>query len=80
MWLNFRLRLTISKQVASVMQTSTYGVLLNHHHATLPAAATNHIVNRCPLTKSEGDLPLLCKAEDDAVKWPASTVTIVIAK
>jgi len=35
----------------------------------------NHIVDTCPLTKFEGGLNLLHKADDDAVIWLKSTVT-----
>ena len=35
----------------------------------------NYIVDTCPLTKFEGGLNLLHKADDDAVIWLESTVT-----
>jgi len=40
----------------------------------------NHIVDTCPLTKFEGGLNLLHKADDDAVIWLESTVTAALAK
>jgi len=40
----------------------------------------NHIVDACPLTKSEGGLNLLCEADDDAVIWLESTATAALAK
>jgi len=40
----------------------------------------NHIVDLCPLTKFEGGLNLLHKADDDAVIWLASTMTAALAK
>jgi len=41
---------------------------------------TNHIVDTCPLTKSEGGLNLLHEADDDAVMWLESTATAALAK
>jgi len=35
----------------------------------------NHMVDTCPLTKSEGGLKLLHEADDDAVIWLESTAT-----
>jgi len=40
----------------------------------------NHIVDTCPLTKFEGGLNLLHKADDDAVIWLESTATAALAK
>jgi len=40
----------------------------------------NHIVDTCPLTKFEGGLNLLHKADDDAVVWLESTATAALAK
>jgi len=40
----------------------------------------NHVVNMCPLTKSEGGLNLLHEADVNAVIWPESTVTAALAK
>jgi len=40
----------------------------------------NHIVNTCPLTKSEGGLNLLHEADDDAVMWLESTATAALTK
>ena len=40
----------------------------------------NHIVDTCPLTKSEGGLNLLHEADDDAVIWLESTATAALAK
>jgi len=41
----------------------------------------NHIVDTCPLTKSEGGLNLLDhEACDDAVTWLESTATAALAK
>ena len=41
---------------------------------------TNHIVDTCPLTESEGGLNLLHVADDDAVIWLESTATAALAK
>jgi len=41
---------------------------------------TNHIVDTCPLTKSEGGLNLLHDADDDTVIWLESTATAVLVK
>jgi len=38
----------------------------------------NHIVNMCPLTKFEGVLKLLYKADNDAVIWLKSTATTAL--
>jgi len=35
----------------------------------------HHIVNSCPLAKSEGGLMILREAEDDAVNWLNSVAT-----
>jgi len=40
----------------------------------------NHIVDTCPLTKFDGGLNLFHEADDDAVLWLESTVTIALAK
>jgi len=40
----------------------------------------SHIADACPLTKFDGGLQLLHKAEDDAVKWLESTATTAFAK
>jgi len=40
----------------------------------------NHIVDTCPLTKSEGGLNLLHEAVDDAVLWLESTATAALTK
>jgi len=40
----------------------------------------DHTVNSCPLTKSEGGLAILHKAEDDAVNWLNSVATTALAK
>jgi len=41
----------------------------------------SHIVELCPLTKLDGGLQLLHKAEDDAVKWlMESTTTTAFVK
>jgi len=40
----------------------------------------NHVVDTCPLTKSEGGLNLLHEADDDAVIWLESRVTAVLAE
>ena len=40
----------------------------------------NHIVDVCPLTKCEGGLNLLHKADDDAVTWLESTATAALVK
>ena len=41
----------------------------------------NHIVDTCPLTKSEGGLNLFHEADDDAaVIWLESTATAALAK
>jgi len=40
----------------------------------------SHIVDVCPLTKFDGGLQLLHKAEDDAVKWLESIATAAFAK
>jgi len=40
----------------------------------------NHIVDMCPLTKFEGGLNLLHKADDDAVMQLESTATAALAK
>ena len=40
----------------------------------------NHIVDSCPLTKFEGGLNLLHRADDDAVIWLESTSTAAVAK
>jgi len=40
----------------------------------------NHIVDTCPLTKFEGGLILLHKADDDAVIWLETRATIGLAK
>jgi len=37
----------------------------------------DHVVNSCPLTKSEGGLTILLEAEDDAVNWLNSVATTV---
>ena len=39
-----------------------------------------HIVNFCMLTKFEGSLTILCKAEDDAVNWLNYVATTALAK
>ena len=40
----------------------------------------NHTVDTCPLTKFDGGLNLLHKADDDAVIWLESTATAALAK
>ena len=40
----------------------------------------NHIVDMCSLTKFEGGLNLLHKADDDAVIWLESTATAALSK
>ena len=40
----------------------------------------NHTVDTCPLTKYEGRLNLLHKADDDAVMWLESTATAALAE
>jgi len=40
----------------------------------------NHIVDSCPLTKFEGGLNLLHRADDDAVIWLESISTAAVAK
>jgi len=40
----------------------------------------NHIVDTCPLTKFEGGLNVLHKADDDAIIWLESTATAALAK
>jgi len=40
----------------------------------------NHIVYSCPLTKFEGGLNLLHRADDDAVIWLESISTAAVAK
>ena len=40
----------------------------------------NHIVDICPLTKFEGQLKLLHKADDDTVIWLESTATTALVK
>ena len=40
----------------------------------------NHIVDTCQLTKFEGGLNLLHKADDDTVIWLESTVTAALTK
>ena len=40
----------------------------------------NHIVDTCPLTKSDGGLNLLHKADDDALVWLESTAIAALAK
>jgi len=40
----------------------------------------NHMVDTCLLTKSEGGLNLLHKADDDAITWMESTVTAAVVK
>jgi len=40
----------------------------------------DHIVDTCPLTKFEGGLKLVHKADDDAVIWLESTATTALAE
>ena len=40
----------------------------------------NHIVDTCPLTKSEGGLNRLHKADGEAVVWLESTATAALAR
>jgi len=40
----------------------------------------NHIVDTCPLTKSEGRFQLLYEIKEDAVEWLESIATKAFAK
>ena len=53
------------------------GLVASHR---LVRQTMNHIVDTCPLTKFEGGLNLLHKADDDAVIWLESTATAALAK
>jgi len=68
----------LSGQVkARVVLTCTNGVSPSH----LPViVASDHVVDTCPLTKSEGGLNLLHEADDDAVIRMESTATAALAK
>jgi len=40
----------------------------------------NHIVDTCPLTKSEDGLKLLHETDDETVMWLESTMTTALVK
>jgi len=51
-----------------------------NHLPVIVSSDMNHIVDTCPLTKFEGGLNLLHKADDDAVIWVEFTATAALAK
>ena len=61
------LTMFIENVKAHAMLTYTNGVSPNHLHDCGQRQTTNHIVDTCPLTKSEGGLNVLHTEDDDAV-------------
>ena len=75
------LSLLVSLVKARVVLTCTNGV--SPCHFVIVASnrpCMNHIVDTCPLTKLEGGLNLLHKADDNAVIWLEFTVTAALVK
>jgi len=64
------------------MLTCTYRASPNHRLVKDcgQRQTTNHLVDRCPLTKSEDGLNLFHKADDDAVLWLESTATTALGE
>ena len=57
-----------------------WGLAQSHSCDCGQRQTVNHIVNTCPLTKSEGGLNLLHEADDDVVIRLESAATVALAK
>jgi len=78
----FFFKITEEKSASYVCHrpSSSIGLAQSHSSECDQRQTMNHVVNTCSLTKFEGGLNLLHKADNDAGMWLESTVTAALVK